>query len=407
MDTAPSPRPRRAGKSSTVCYQVGPVYGAIIELPYDPDANEGEHYRSILVTNNGVVWSAEVMYGTGRVALAKATRLAGGVSIHLIKHSLEKAPLEWRLPVKWAKRTAEEVGKAYVVDAAQTSSSVAMDRVVSEGEIVYVGFETVSGRSAHTLSAIHQIVDMALLECEQTWSWDAGTIEVSFHTDSNAMGLAYNPGSGAKTGKRRISLLVKLLELYNEGSIARVALHELAHHYREERWPRDRRIFPDGHDQKFCEVLAAVDPLVNPSKRESYETFTESIDASVVAVAEKKLGDKVPVWSPDVGILVVSKYADGSFRLEWAPRNGIKKWKRWVHHVNSESLLEAARRFAVSDWNRVEVSVAEKTFPRLSALPTNLGELLAAFAKMFPQHLKPVIQYLNDVREEGGTHAPT
>ena len=407
MDTTPSPRPRRAGKSNTVCYQVGPVYGAIIELPYDPDANEGEHYRSILVTNNGVVWSAEVMYGTGRVALAKATRLAGGTPIRLIKYSLEKAPLEWRLPIKWAKRTATEPGKAYVIDAAQTSSSEALARVEGAGDIVYIGFETVSARSAHTLEALHAVVDLALLECERMWRWNAGTVEVSFHTDSNAMGLAYNPGSGTKTGKRRISLLVKLLELYNEDSIARVVWHEFAHHYREETWPRDRLLFSDGHDQKFCEVLAAVDPMVNPSKRESYEIFTEAVDASVVAVTEKKLGDKVPVWSPDLGILVVSKYADSSFRLEWAPRNGVKKWKRWVHHVNNESLLEVARRFAVADWSRVEVSVADKTFSRLTVLPTNLGKLLAVFVKMFPQHLKFVIQYLNDVRGEGGTHAPT
>ncbi len=336
--------------SDIYCYQAGKVYGAIFAGP----RNKIGGVCAILVTNNSVVWSAK-MFPSSRDALDEAQRRAG-CKLSLDGYTtLSHTIIQNRLSIQWAKKAVVKIGKVYTIDAAKTSKEESMSRSHGSGKIAYVGFDLVAKRSAHTIEVIHEIVDKALKLCMSKWKWKASGIEIGFHTDIEAMGLAYAPGTGTKRQVRRVSLSVKLLESYDRKSIHRVVIHEFAHHRREEKWPRTRTSKSDGHDKLFCETLGAVDPLVNPKKQETCQFFSSVKDGSIVANIEKKLGKKAPVWSPTAGNIVMSLVGK-RYRIAWVPRSrAARQWKPIVSKVYGATMIEFARRFAPGDWKKVKV----------------------------------------------------
>jgi hypothetical protein len=191
--------------------------------------------------------------------------------------------------------------------------------------------------------------------CQRTWSWSPDGLEISFHDRSPSMGLAYNPGSGATNGRRRVSLCVVLLETFDAASIARVVYHELCHHYREEHWPRPASRWHDQHDRQFCEALSQVDPIVAASP-DRCSRFADDQDPALANEAQLKRAARgvQPTWSPDAGTLEVVHLKSGRYSIVWAPRPGFR-WTKYVRPLNTEQFTEILDRFSPDTWAQVLV----------------------------------------------------
>lgn len=157
----------------------------------------------------------------------------------------------------------------------------------------------------HSLDDIHGVVQAALTDARTTWNWRPKDLRIyAFGGTSRVMGRAYNPGQG----DHRVSLNRKLLNNYDLAGIARVVIHELCHHYREERWPRNPRVFKTqgAHDSRFCSELAKIDPLVNENNCEVFDDVTAAVGGS----------EKLPP-----GVLT-AKLLKTKFKLIWIPDKG-------------------------------------------------------------------------------------
>lgn len=157
----------------------------------------------------------------------------------------------------------------------------------------------------HSLEDIHGVVLAALSDARKTWNWRPKDLRIYAHGGaSRAMGRAYNPGQG----DHRVSLNRKLLNNYDLAGIARVVIHELCHHYREERWPRGAQVFKiqGAHDNRFCSELAKIDPLVNEANCEVFDEAAATVGKS----------EKLPP-----GVLT-AKLLKTRFKLVWRPDQG-------------------------------------------------------------------------------------
>jgi hypothetical protein len=140
---------------------------------------------------------------------------------------------------------------------------------------------------------------------------------------SQAMGLAFAPGSGPTSGVRRISLHRDLLRNYDEAAILRVILHELSHHYREETWPRpSNALHADAHDHLFCAALSQVDPLVAGNKRECMRFTDEQWEQGYEAKQEQK---RKASYQYGKGVLFLRALKNGRLKIDWVPDAGRKK----------------------------------------------------------------------------------
>ncbi len=408
-------RMARRSKVHTTLYtgQFAATYVAVLvtQFPVDRVTWRGPNPRVLVVTNNGNVWSARAFEWHGEpywgMRLRAHLRDALGIDLpeRLPAPSLAQVQPEWRLPIDWARRTATELDKDYATEAARSAEAVALPRARGNGDILYTGFSRYAKRSAHTLDALHAIVDEAAAHCAAVWGWDCGRLEVKFHGEGIAFGLAYDPGSGATRGVRQISLHVHLLAAYDAATVRRVVLHEFCHHWREERWPRDRRsrvvpaILREPHDDRFCDELARVDPLIDPRDRKACRYFDEPQDPSIVAaMAPTRPARAEPTWSPAVGFLTLDRYANGAWRIAWSPHPGSgQKWPRWVIHANDTGLLGLLKRFAPTSWRAVQVQAPG--WPRLDPVPQNLREMVDFFVLNYPRLLRETALYLNDAQK--------
>jgi predicted SprT family Zn-dependent metalloprotease len=193
---------------------------------------------------------------------------------------------------------------------------LAPGEVRKQNGVTYEGY-TNRVLKVHSFDVLSRLVDQAQKLCADSWGWKAQDMRVMLHGSGNAMGMAYSPGKGI----HRISLHSKLLKEYDEMSIFRVILHELCHHYRNERFPLSLR----SHDEVFCRELAKVDPVVAQDTEKCTFFKDEEWEGSVVVQAKKEKAaalSKPSTYDPAQGFLQVRVLKSGQLRLDWLPYDG-------------------------------------------------------------------------------------
>lgn len=376
-------------------WESGQTCGAIVYDPRNP------HEGQLIATTDGENW----------VAYRKELPVRNPLEGQLYRVTFANAPPEYRLLVEWARETVKNWGQLYTTRAGKFIKSTVIEYssplTKHLGSVEYTGFEQVEKRSAHTLEAVHRAVNASAARAIEVWGWNCTGLEVKFHETGRAFGLAYEPGTGKQKGVRKISLNVQLLQLYDLNSVARVVVHELCHHYREETWPR-RRAGSDGHDSRFCEELGRADPEVQASIPPPFRpgpehevaylewkkrnegaanrcTYFADIPDTALQAAHKAKTRRVvePTWAPEAGALKFYRLKSGVLRMSWEPRPGFH-WTTEKQPVNDSSMLALAKRFGPKDWGRVLVHVEER-YAVQARLPveTTLDNLLAYLIQRF------------------------
>jgi hypothetical protein len=225
------------------------------------------------------------------------------------------------------------------------------------GPIAFEGWPRIAKTSAHSLDAIRRTVSDVVGAAYAAWGgWCPSGLVIRFFDTSRAMGLALEPGTGAKTGVRVIALRRDLLENYDLPSLHRVVAHELCHHYRDERWGRTQLY--GGHDDHFCEALARIDPRVAGSYADC-RTFRDDVDEALTRKAiEKKLERRggVPVWTPEAGRVAVRRLKSGEFRMVWEPKTEAgHRFAKITEPLSDTALAAWLQRFGLSRAHEVEV----------------------------------------------------
>lgn len=174
---------------------------------------------------------------------------------------------------------------------------------------------------AHSFDAIVKVTEDAIKLCRAAWNWEPQNLRVLTHSEGRAMGIAYAPGKGV----HRISLHSRLVNEYDTMSIFRVILHELCHHYREERFPRSRQMSSAfSHDKTFCEALALVDYTVKDSPSQCEFFSDEKWEGSVV-VQSKQTALRGDRYDPSRGAFILRLLKTGHMRMDWQGRDFNKK----------------------------------------------------------------------------------
>jgi len=373
-------------------WELGQTKGAIVYDPRNP--YEGQ----LIVTDNGEQWSAE------RIPVPSDHVIRPPPGGKLYRMKLANAQPEYRLSVEWARATVKGFNKIHTTLAGKFVSSVVVEYTSPLtkhlGSVEYSGFELIAKRSGHTLEAIHRAVNASVARAIEVWGWQCAGLEVKFHSAGNAFGLAYAPGAGA----RKISLNVQLLERYDLNSVARVVIHELCHHYREERWLRNQRT-GDPHDKRFCEELAKADPEVETAEG-SRDTranrcinFADIPDTALDAAIKAKQRPVVePVWAPNAGVLEYWILKSGQLRMSWEPVPGFR-WTKNVLPISDANVLMIAKRFGPDDWTRTRVHL-EPRYANYRGLAENttfdvlIGLMLASFGRSMPK----TVAYVTEAR---------
>ena len=359
-----------------------------------------KHARGVLIcTNNGERWSATLR--PYPITNAIAPELMPPYVRLRDLGSLTRAEPEFRLPLEWAKRTVVEPGRIYTTSAGKLADTRTIEYTSPAtkhlGSVSYTGFEKVAKKSGHSLESIHRAVNSAVARAIEVWGWQCTGLEVKFHESGRAFGLAYEPGAGA----RKISLNALLLQTYDLNSVARVVIHELCHHYREEQWPRDRR-YGDAHDKRFCDEITKADPEIASSEgSRSAEanrciTFADIPDTALDAAvrAAKAARTTEPTWAPEAGVLMHYALRSGKFRLQWKPNAGFR-WTQWIKSLNDSHLLELMKRFGPGDWGRVVVHVEPRIARGRDVM--SLRDWVRWIIEQYPRHTSKTKAYVDEV----------
>jgi hypothetical protein len=360
---------------STHVYDVGPTRGVVFNIPIRDRAatpNTIDFMTGFLVsaTDDTVNWSMKVEPSLGSGDKAGYFRVIG--HRHLIPEGatnherydgpLRKGALSVRAQLlgDWARKQAaalirkhgfDAIGKGASTSAAATDETRSLP--IGDGDAVqYIGWKTVSKVSAHDITAIHDAVVRALDRAADVWKWRGSGIKIQFNESSRAIGLAWSPGSGAKTGERRICLNVKLVSEYVIESVYRVLIHELCHHAREEVRPRDQS-FGDVHDTLFRSMLIEADPKATRARA---EFFDDVPDPALVARLAPKTS---AVFDPTVGFLEATRLKSGQMRFIWKAASSGVTWRPVVFKVSDVEMVDLIKRFAPSDWRSVRVLTTE------------------------------------------------
>lgn len=292
----------------------------------------------IVVVDDTVHWTAS-WYPQARRELEgrgwlRGKRIAAGFS----STTWPKASHHVQAMLDWARRAGLGPGKDRAEIGARDLRAVGMllapcPRI---GEVRYAGWKAVEKQSAHTFEALHGAVVRAVEACAAAWSWDPTGLSISFFTGRRAMGLAYHPGRG----DRRIALHHDLLARYDLDSVARTVLHELCHHAREELHPRgDIHAYGRAaaatlaHDQKFCEMLAMVDPAVASSPA-SCRYFDDDADPEALKGLAARRGVVHAAAAGALRLAVASRR--GAVKFRWEP-TGTARWKAVWEPLNASS----------------------------------------------------------------------
>jgi len=202
----------------------------------------------------------------------------------------------------------------------------------------------------HSFSVVTKLIEQARVLVKESWSWEPNDLRVLTHNQGKAMGIAYAPGKGI----HRISLHTKLLNEYDEMSIFRVIIHELCHHYREEKWPRELTM-ANAHDERFCEALTIVDPLVKDNPKECTYFTDEQWEGSSV-VQKKKEALSASRYEPGRGTFVLRLLKSGHLRLDWVGedfnKRGIKVSERELKALTKDMTKEQQERLLITHADR-------------------------------------------------------
>lgn len=255
--------------------------------------------------------------------------------------------------------------------------------------VTFVGFGKKVG--AYEFAKIREIVSKSVRLCVETWGWSPGNLQLSLIAKSRAMGMAYEPGTGAESGIRRVSLSRDLFARFDANSIHRTLIHELCHHYREETWPRKRTIGFNSHDDRFCAELGRVDPVVRDAK--SCTFFDDDVDASLVDAAKAKKDaarakhEAGITWAPNAGMVLVDRLKSGKIKMGWHSRPGFS-WRPLVEEVNDMTLSALLKRFAPAQWREVEVVLVQSVYPFKSGQRVELQMFAEAMVRVYAKILK-------------------
>ena len=318
---------------------------------------------NIVAVSDGVTWKATL----GRPPAAPI----GLRPTNYSRKTLRAMPPEQRLLLMWARKALSGKAEGYSTqtDAAQVDTTqVFAFGTPPDCRVTFIGYAR--RKLSHSIDALVRVFTEAAELCNQKWGgWYPSNPEVEVHTTSRAMGLAFEPGRK----RHRISLHLRLLTEYDLPSIRRVILHELCHHYRNERFPLSH----DPHDRVFCEELQKVDVTLaedaaraNQSVARMCTMFYEQRDEDVVKVAQKRKRPNAvePVWSPEAGTVLVSRLKNGQLRLRWTPNPGFA-WTVKVESLNDVAMVKLVKRFAPTQLDRVAV--------RAENFPVEVPNLLA------------------------------
>lgn len=343
-------------------------------------------FEGILASNDGTVWSCQRTLDVVRILHG----LRGAGADELLRwNSLASAPVSERALLEWAKATAVVVERVYTTQAPAEAEVVTRPCSRARlGPVAYAGFAKFARRSAHSLEQVHRIVDDAVAACQAAWGWSPEGLEINFHETARSMGLAYCPGTGATTGKRKVSISIKVLETFDARSVGRVVRHELCHHYREEKWGRVPSAL--SHDGRFCEALALVDPIVASAPTQC-ATFQDEEDPALANAAQLRRAARVkePVWSPDAGMLVVRALRSGTLKIDWEPATGFR-WTPYTRPMNAKEIISIADRFAPETWSKVRVQNSSRVFFGADSLLQLLHMLVARY----PRLMQSLAEYL-------------
>lgn len=372
-------------------WQHGQTYGVLLAPKGRYIASPDNPY--ILVTDDSENWVAKkIGFGVAWQEIIPDLEEQG---IFVRKHGGSRANIqpEWRLPLEWAVR---EIGKKtwtanITVQTEAQKRATTIVQKLPKGEFAsYIGWELIAKQSAHSLASLHRAVEKAVEVCDQAWGWRPENLRIKFHTTGNAFGLAYSPGKKDHI----ISLLKKMFQEYDMDSAYRVILHELCHHYRDERF----RLSPNDHDEIFCRELEKVDPTVEGDPRQCRH-FTDVADPALVAKHQRQKNE--PVWSPQAGTIQFwHKKSDGTISLYWKPNPGYK-WGSWRVSVRSDNILALLKQFSPGEWGKVLVQrhpkSVESYWSRLN--PDNdavipLLSLVVGISKTFKRVGDVVMPYL-------------
>jgi len=304
----------------------------------------------IVATTDGAKWSALRTYNPKLYIPAGARLEHPG--------SFARAWTELQALVAWARRAALRAAP----DVAVTTKATPLPGTTRLGDVTYVGFDKIRRRSAHDLKAIHKVVTAMIARAAKTWKWRPRNLEISFHKSQRAFGYAYNPGGLKGREPHRVSFEHKLLEHYDLPSFGRTFIHELCHHYREERYPRPNPS-KDWHDTIFCRELARVDPKAKDKKACTF--FVEARDRSLVDarakrdVQERAAAHKKAEWKPTAGQLRISVRNRYSASMAWTSRRR-GGWTPYVEPITDESVVAMLKRFKPNQWRQVEIVYATK-----------------------------------------------
>jgi hypothetical protein len=136
-------------------------------------------------------------------------------------------------------------------------------------------WDSVSSASPHATSDFTKAVSECLEDVWREWNWAPSKLVIKILGASQSVyGSARAPLF--EESRRLICLNPKLLKEYSIDSIKRTILHELAHHevYDEE---RESGLSIETHGDRFCELLAMVDPMSRGSKQRCVH-FVEDVD---------------------------------------------------------------------------------------------------------------------------------
>lgn len=265
------------------------------------------------------------------------------------------------------------------------------------GPIEYRQWGRVARSSAHSLEALHATVLSAIEKARRAWGgWVPRGLVLAFHDGGRNMGTTFNSVQDPKTkSERLISLNRVLVAEYDLRAIERTLLHELAHHRRgEESWPI-KQIANRGHDDRFCSMLAEVDPIVASSPKDC-RYFTDDQDESIAEKkAEKKMAQSS--WDPKAGELFVPKLKT-TLSLIWRPRFG-QSFREVRFKFSVEDIITLLGQFDPSEWERVPVVWGRSKPSWASALGStdNLAGLAVALIRSYPA----AFQKLRALLEEG------
>ncbi len=238
-----------------------------------------------------------------------------------------------------------------------------LERLPYVDYVTVYGWNQLSKHSAHSLQDFEHTIERALVAVRDAWSWWPEGLVIDFFRDERKMGVATVPSWPGD--QKRVGLNVILFERYATNAIYRVLVHEIAHH---KRFEEGNTSAANAHDSRFCELLAMVDPMVDPKNGCAY--FKDDID--YLASPQDSASAKASMFSR-------------LFSGERSPHFGIgdRSVRRNLQRASMRQsfvavLSEIVARFPADAWRGVEYHALDShwLFGSPGGGPRTVGELV-------------------------------